>query len=261
MRETKAKSPEPLPLFDQVINEYPETGAAFSAMSQKAELLWHLDEYEEMCACYGKLREILKQQLYSEKVRLMFRTMDSRVGWYRVAQLSRELEQAVVGGKTVPAERWDRLRTLCETWGHNTDDPADRAESKVVVIESLYCQQRFEEALSVIEALLQASAKNEDDPGFRRPLAWARLFKGRALTKLGRYEESQGSIRQAIAAYENDPKGWDLGSPLPSAYYGLWQCLRAMKAPNDQIKAAVSPLLEKMPWSQHARRILNPKSE
>ena len=139
MRETKAKSPEPLDLFDQVLAEYPETGASFSALSQKAELLWHLDEYEEMCECYGKLREILKQQPYSENVRLMLRTMDSRIAQHRTEQLLTQIKQELDAGRKVDGQYWDRLNVLWDRWRHNTDDP----NAIFAAAGSLFKQQVF----------------------------------------------------------------------------------------------------------------------
>src|SRR5690606_23932776 len=120
-------------MFDQVIDRYAGTGGAYCALSQKAELLWHLGKREEMCKTYAQLREVLRGYTGTEKVRLAYRTMDCRVGQHRAEQLYREINRDPATRLMTPQERWDRLAELCARWQHNADG-VDRATADLYIV-------------------------------------------------------------------------------------------------------------------------------
>ena len=205
-RETHYKSPEALPLFDQVLTEYPGTGGAYCALTQKAELLWHLSKREEVCKCYEQLREILRGQTPCERVRLMLRTMDCRIGQHRAQWLFRVIAGELNTGKDVKPEEWERLRVLWDRWHHNSNTPAEADAFWMMV---LYRQKRFAEVVSAAEEFWgQYFEKDPDrilDPVHKQKLTEVYLMKGHALDELGRYEEALESCRAAVALGETTP--------------------------------------------------------
>jgi len=248
-KETQAKSPEPLPLFDQVIDQYPETGAAFSAMFQKAELLWHLDKREDMCAVYEKMQAILKQQPYSEKVRLMLRTMDSRVGWQHAAQLFRELRPALIKREAVPPDRWDRLRVLCEQCWANTDDPGLRIESHLVWLQGLYWQHDDAATLEAANEFFALCEREPSADGHKEPLATAHLVAADALCRLGRFGESLIHLRWLLEMQDQIPNYND--ARRAGVQYRHCCVLHWTKAPRQELDREVGILRSRLPGSSY----------
>ncbi|MDM8008130.1 MAG: tetratricopeptide repeat protein [Phycisphaerae bacterium] len=249
-KETHYKSPEPLAMFDQVINQFSGTGGAYCALSQKAELLWHLSKREEMCKTYEHLRVILRGYAESEKVRLAYRTMDCRIGQHRAEQMMRQLSRDRTAGKTITPQQWDQLNVFWRRWHHNADG-ATRASAELFAVCITSSQGKDVETVAGAEALLkQHYEPNENkimDPEYKDVFAGAHLLAGRALKKLNRYDEALAHFYAMVDMSVATPP-----FPLdkfygPSARYEVCHTLRKAGAERDQLQQAVDSFAAEYP--------------
>ncbi len=249
-KETYYKSPEPLAMFDQVIDRYPGTGGAYCAMSQKAELLWHLGKREEMCKTYEQLRQILRGHTHTEKVRGAYRTMDARIGEHRSEQLLQAISQDLGAGKQISKEQWERLDVVWDRWHHNADG-AYRAKADVFRIAIISCQGKHEETAAAAEALFRQHLDPDKnrlmDPEYKHVFAGAHLLAGRALKKLGRNEEALAHFRAIVDLSATSPPLPQDEVYGPAGRYEVCRMLKVMAAPRDQLQEAVDALVAEYP--------------
>lgn len=256
-----ADGAQAIQLADSAISQYPDSAAAMLARHLKVRVLWRTKRYADAKAVCQEIVDYL--QVVAPTCELV-REASVNIAWLDSTSILKDLQARKRQKQSMAASEWEQAREHCRTVMRWERDPVRRATMHGQMIESLAWEGRPADVVAEVGRLLQAYDRpvHAQKPDIKRTLTWARLFKGRALKDLGQYQEAEAAIRQTIAAYENETEvGWALGGPLPSAYYSLWQTLRAMGTPPDQCRAAVQPLFEKMPWSQYARDIRWPKGE
>lgn len=232
--ETYYKSPEPLALFDQVINDYPETGAAFQALTQKAELLWHLARREEMCNVYDAVREILRTYSGTENIRQLLRVMDRRIGEHRAQQLLRQIVTEQARGNPISTAQWDHLDVLWHRWHHNSDH---KILPELFKVKILYMTYRYDDALQETKAVLQRYYEPHPDrimdSDYKDRFADAHLLAAQALRRLGRYNEALGHLQAVVEMAKTTPPIRERYI-VPTAYYLTCRTLEQMGAhPNE----------------------------
>jgi tetratricopeptide (TPR) repeat protein len=241
-------------IFHEVLSGYGDTGAGFQSLRGMGEAFWHLNRYDEMCQTYSELRQRIRALPNTPHWRGINRTIDCRVGWYRAGQLSKELIGERQAGKTVPDERWDRLRVLCDRWKGNVDDAADRADADVMVIESLCWQGKPAETLDAAQKFIAAHGDRAQEPRFKRCLAWACLYGGDALHRLGRYDEALAQFRRVLQTHQSEPENWRGEGALCTLYWRIWHTGRKAGAKAEAAEAART-VLSRWPDSPHAAAI------
>jgi len=251
-RETGYKSPDPLSLFDRVSDGYPETGAARSAMSQKAEVLWHLGKREDMCKVYDKLRAVLKQQPYCEKVRLSFRTMDCRIGQHRAEQLLTQIGRELAAGRPVEDQYWDRFNVYLERWRHNADG-GSRAESDSFRILAIGLREQFSEGVPAADAFINEyfgiDPDRVMDEMYKDALVDVQVNAAIALRCLNRPQEAHDRLQAVLElAYQSPPLRKEKNI-LPVAYAQLCWAMKEMGAPQTDINTLIDEFASLYPNS------------
>jgi len=249
-KETHYKSPEPLAMFDQVIEQFPDTGGAYCALTQKAELFWHLGKREEMCKTYEQLRAILRGHTYTEKVRGAFRTMDCRIGQHRAEQMFKEINSDLAAGRAVPQERWDRLGVLCERWRHNADGP-NRAMADLFIICIASCEGKDAKTAAALDGFFQQYYEPDTnrvlEPEYKDVFAGAHLMAGRAFKKLGRHAEALAHFQAIVDLSRTSPPLPQDKVYGPSGRYEVCRMLKLTGAPREELQQAVDALAVEYP--------------
>jgi len=251
-RETGYKSSDPLPLFDRVIDGYPDTGAAFSAMSQKAELLWHLGKREDMCKVYEKLRAVLKQQPYCEKVRLAFRTMDCRIGEHRAELLIKQIGRELAAGRPVEDQYWDRFYVYWERWRHNADG-GSRAEADSFRILAMGLREQFAEVVPAADAFINEYFEKDPDrvmdEMYKDALVDVQVNAAIALRCLNRPQEAHDRLQAVLELAHQSPPLRKEKNILPVAYAQLCWAMKEMGAPQTDINMLIDDFASLYPNS------------
>jgi tetratricopeptide (TPR) repeat protein len=249
-KETHYKSPEPLAMFDRVITQYPGTGGAYCALSQKAELLWHLGKREDMCKTYEQLREILRGYTGSEKVRLAYRTMDCRIGQTRAEELLNEINRDLAGGREVSQARWDHLGVLCDRWRHNADD-ANQALADLFIVCISSCQGKDAEMVTALDGFFRQYYEPDKnrmmDPDYKDVFAGAHLLAARALKKLNRNDEALAHFRAIVDMSITTPPLPQDKVYGPAARWEVCRLLKAMGASRSELQQAVDAFVAEYP--------------
>lgn len=249
-KETHYKSPEPLAMFDQVITRFPGSGGAYCALSQKAELLWHLGKREEMCRTYDHMRQILRGYAHTEKVRLTYRKMDSRIGQHRAEELLRVLARGQAS-----KEEWDRLDVLWNRWHHNADG-IERAQAEMFRVGILSTQNKYTEVVTAANAVLKQYYESDPnrlmDPEYKDVFAGVRLVAGRALRQLNRPQEALPHFQAIIEMSITTPPLPHEKVYGPAARYEVCRLLKESAAPQRELQEAVDELLVAYPGNMYA---------
>lgn len=139
---------------------------------------------------------------------------------------------------------------LLEEMG-SSDDPEVMqrvATSALIALESLRFERRHAELADVADTYLACYGPAD----FRQQHATASLFAAESLQALGRWDEALMAYRRAIDLYEGESEIWPHMDHLPRAHFRVWEVLRRMQAPPDQIARAAHALLVAFPESSYS---------
>jgi tetratricopeptide (TPR) repeat protein len=117
----------------------------------------------------------------------------------------------------------------------NAADAADRADAELVEIESLCWQGKPAQTLAAAEAFIAAHAGDAPSPRSKRANAWASIYAGDALHKLGRYQEALVYFRSVLDAHAGEPETWLGKNMLPTLYWRIWYTSRKAGASKAQL--------------------------
>lgn len=235
-----------LPLLDQVIAQYPETAAALRARGDKARILWGCHAYDEARALFAEILDLTQAAPDGE----LARTAQYRIAWLDGGRLLRRLINQRRAGQAVPDEQWERARELFRVVTEKAQDPGERAQGHVNIIESYCWQGRLEQVAEAAKYFFRNYCGKKAQM-FKRQVAWAHVYAADAAHKLGRYDEALAHLRGVLQAHEGEPDTWLGPNMLCTLYWRLWRAARQAGAEEEAAQAA-GTVLSRWPDSPHA---------
>lgn len=259
VKETDKKNRSRLPLFDRVLNEYPETGAYYRALEKKANVLWSMGQREDMCRCYSQLRPYLEQQEPSEGRRRLLQTIDCRTAQHRCEQMNIQIIFRIARGQTVSTEDWSQLYNLWEQWRDNSELPAT-LEADVYRLYFLHTQGDMETLVSRGRAFLAEHCAAQADcllnPSYKSWVAAAHLETGYGLMRLKRHSEALLHFRAIVDMSLATPPLRSDQPIVPAAYTYLCETMREMGASREEIALEVESCLSRYPGSSYVKALV-----
>jgi len=240
-----------LQLCDQVITSYPETAATWAALDLKGHIL------------ADKLKR-------PEQARAVFELILSRLGLAcrrcRLVQDTRlHLRRLLLDrlqGKHGPAKpgsdpEWDNLRELCRQIIAQDPWAFGRVYGHLTLIEVHFAKGEPARALAAAQELIYIyeQGDKEDWKALKAHIAWAHLYAGRALQRMGLYDEALAHYRYIVDfIYDYPPYGHG-SETRRHAYVDIWRTLRQAGAPQEEITQAAQMILSLFPDSPYVAEV------
>jgi len=244
----KNKHDAALPLLDYVVTQYPETAAALRARGDKARILWGRGQFDEARALFAEILNLTQAAPDSE----LARTAQYRIAWLDSGRLLTELINQRRGGQPVPDEQWERARELFRVVTEKAQDPGERAQGHVNIIESYCWQGRPEQTAEAAKYFFRNyGGAGKKAQKFKRQVAWAHVYAADAAHKLGRYEEALAHLRRVLQAHEGEADTWLGPNMLRTLHWRVWYTADAAGATTEAAEAAQT-VLSRWPDSSHA---------
>jgi tetratricopeptide (TPR) repeat protein len=244
-----SKHDDALPLLDYVITHYPETAAALRARGDKARILWGRGKYDEARAAFAQILDLTQAAPDSE----LARTAQYRIAWLDAGRMLTGLIDQRKNAQTVSDDQWERARDMFRVVTEKAQDPGERAQGHVNIIESYCWQGRPEQTAEAAKYFFRnyGGGSGKKAQKFKRQLAWAHVFAGDAAHKLGRYDEALAHFRLVLQAHQGEPENWRGEGTLCTLYWRIWYTGRKAGATAEAEEAA-KVLLSQYAQSKHA---------
>lgn len=271
-------------LLETVIDRYPDTPAALRCRDARAHILLRHRRPEEMALAGQEFLYILAtvadsapNSRIAETARMRlaamhhsFKNRQDAIAVYegllnaedkaiasraalQLAGLQFELLQRELRSVGhVVASRWDDLRAFCSSVAQSKDAKRiEQARAEVMIVESLAWQERYAEVVAAADAFVTKYQGDE----LKQDVATVRFFAGEAAQSVRQYDKALGHFRWIVDAYRSQREMWPGMDHMPRTYFRIWETLRRMRAPPEEVAAAAQAIFDTFPESDYAEHV------
>jgi tetratricopeptide (TPR) repeat protein len=271
---------EALSALEQVIENYPGTGASLRALDAQGHILIRNQHHEEALSPFLRIMERTAELSPESRAARVARTRvaainhvlgnrDEALSHYLalLEELGDEspeaanamlqgsgvyfeiLQRRMMSGENVEPGLWDELRDMMRSVHEMVGASSGQLiRADLMAMETLSWQGSAEGLIVEVECFLATWDTEE----FRGEIATAHFFAGENYLKLGEIEPALEHFQWIIDVFEGESEIWPNMDHLPRTLYRKWQILIELEAPSGEIASAASALLDAFPETAYS---------